>query len=129
MRKIGVCLVAVCAVLWVAGYAFGAPRNTIAVSVPKHVKNGRVYNVTIRGFARHRDRAYLFIDYAGCATSFKAEDLRANKESDTYVVKGNFMEISGWKSSATGTDHACAYLLTRGSHQLVARARLSFEIH
>lgn len=129
MRRIGVCLAATCGALWLAAFAFAATKNSIAVSVPKRVKHHAVYDVTISGFARHRDRAYLFIDYAGCAKSFKAEHRRARKESDSYVVKGSFTEVSGWKSSSSGTDHACAYLVTRGSEHVLADARLSFRIH
>ena len=81
--------------------------------MPRHIKKGSVYDVTLRGYSHHRAKAWLFIDYSGCATSFAVEKRRAAEEADSYLVKGKFSEISGWKSSSTGLDHACAYLVVR----------------
>jgi hypothetical protein len=134
MRKSGVCLVVIIGALAIAAYASAAGRNRIHVSVPAHVAQHRVYDVTVTGYARHRARAYLFIDYAGCAKSFAAERRRARVEKAfvglvTYRVHWTFSEVSGWKSSSKGADHACAYLVAHGSGRVLAHDRISFRIH
>ena len=112
----------------VAGAAQARPVDHIAIIVPGNVTPRVVYNVTIRGFARRRAVAYLFVDYLGCARTFSAEHNRAPHESEYYVVRGTFAEVSGWSSSNSGMDHACAYLVATRSGHVLARARVSFEI-
>jgi hypothetical protein len=101
--------------------------NQIKIVTPTPVRSQVVYNLTVRGFARRRARAYLFVDYSGCAASFAAEARRAPHSFARYPVLGNFVEVSGWKSSSAGTDHACAYLVARSGVQL-ASDRISFPI-
>ncbi len=90
---------------------------------PTQTKRNSVYDVTISGFSRRRARAYLFIDYQGCAKSFSVEQSRAVDEADIYSVRGSFADTSGWKSSQLGTDHACAYLVSPAGSVLAAGQR------
>ena len=141
MSRTGVCsLVAVLAALWTTGatLAVGAPRasrpsigggaNRIAIDAPASAKPRKTYNMTIHGFARRRATAYLFVDYVGCAGSFATERGRAAAASDSYAVRGRFSELSGWKSSTRGADHACAYLVGLRSGAVLATARVSFQV-
>lgn len=114
------------ATLGIGGTAAASRLEHIAISMPRHVKKDDVYDVTLRGYSHHRAKAWLFIDYSGCARSFAVEKQRASAEADSYLVKGKFSEISGWKSSR-GVDHACAYLVVVGGH-VVARARTAFSV-
>ncbi|MGB9185999.1 MAG: hypothetical protein WCB67_18250 [Solirubrobacteraceae bacterium] len=101
--------------------------NQITIVAPTSVRSQIVYDVTVQGFARRRASAYLFVDYGGCPASFAAEARRAGHGYDSYPVLGSFAEVSGWKSSSAGTDHACAYLVDRSGVQL-ASDRISFPI-
>ena len=107
----------------------GPPRSasTIVISLPPSIRRHVVYDITLRGYARPRASASLFVDYAGCAATFAGEERRAPHESDSYQVRGRFTEISGWRSSSAGADHACAYLLTRSGAPL-ASARVTFRV-
>jgi hypothetical protein len=129
MRKPGVCLAVMLGALAMAASTLAAPRNRIAITISRHIKSDTVYNVTVHGFARRSATAYLFVDYRGCARRFAVERRRASGASDVYHVKGNFAELSGWKSSSAGTDHACAYLIRPHSTAVLARSRVSFRIH
>ena len=91
------------------------------------IRPGAVYNVLIRGTARQRATAYVFVDYSGCARSLSVERRRSAGESDAYVVQGAFVKVSGWTSSSRGNDHACAYLVAARSHVL-ATARRSYRV-
>ena len=104
------------------------PADQIQVSVPVHIRPRAVYDVTIHGFARTRSTAYLFIDYSSCARSFAVERRRAPNESDDYAVSRRFTEISGWRSSSAGIDHACAYLVATRSGRVLASVRRAFTI-
>ena len=108
--------------------AVAAGANRIAIDAPDGAKQRKTYDVTIHGFARRRASAYLFVDYVGCAGSFATERARAATASDSYAVKGRFTELSGWKSSTRGVDHACAYLVSAQSGNVVATAHVSFQI-
>jgi|NGEPerStandDraft_6_1074524.scaffolds.fasta_scaffold175982_1 hypothetical protein len=103
------------------------PPNHIQIVAPAPVQSQQVYDLTLRGFARRRATAYLFVDYAGCAASFAAEARRQPHAVDSYPVIGSFAEVSGWKSSSPGSDHACAYLVARSRAQL-ASDRIAFPI-
>ena len=84
--------------------------------------------MTIQGFSRVPAVAYLFVDYSPCARSFAVEHRRAPRESDVYAVRGSFDEISGWRSRSAGTDHACAYLISRRCGVLLASISDTFRI-
>lgn len=126
-RRFGACAAVVLGTLCLGGVASASRSERIQISAPSRVKQHQVYDVTIRGFSRHRATAYLFVDYSGCARSFATEKNRASGESDSYSVKGSFAEVSGWKSSSAGVDHACAYLVA-GAGQLLSRAKLAFSV-
>lgn len=125
-RRIGACVAILSATLGMAGAAAASRLEHITISTPRHVKKDDVYDVTLGGYSHHRARAWLFIDYSGCARSFTVEKQRASQEADSYLVKGRFSEISGWKSSTTGVDHACAYLVLGG--HVAARAKTAFSV-
>ncbi len=129
MREMRIWAVALLGLLAIASAAVAAPADQISVTIPAHVSQRTVYNVTLKGFSRRRAIAYLFMDYTGCARTFAAEHKRAPKQADYYSVRGTFAEVSGWKSSSSGADHACAYLISRGSGTLLAKARMSFVVH
>jgi hypothetical protein len=105
----------------------GAPANQILITPPSHVRSQVVYDITVRGYVRRRATAYLFVDYSGCATTLTAEARRAQHAFYSYPVSGSFAEVSGWKSSSVGTDHACAYLIARAGTQL-ASARIALPV-
>ncbi|MGH2869141.1 MAG: hypothetical protein ACRDNK_16470 [Solirubrobacteraceae bacterium] len=103
------------------------PGDRIRIVAPTLVRSQIVYDLTVQGFARRRASAYLFVDYSGCASSFAAEARRVPHAHDSYAVVGRFAEVSGWRSSSAGTDHACAYLVSHSGVQL-ASDRISFPI-
>ena len=107
--------------------AAAAPVDAIRIAGPGPIAHGAVYDLTISGVAHRRAVAYLFVDYAGCAPTLADELRRAPHAYDSYPVDDSFAEVSGWKSSSAGTDHACAYLVTRGGTPL-ATARIAFAI-
>ena len=109
------------------GSAPARPATEIQISVTGRIRPGAVYNVLIRGTARQRATAYVFVDYSGCARSLSVERRRSAGESDAYVVQGAFVKVSGWTSSSRGNDHACAYLVAARSHVL-ATARRSYRV-
>ncbi len=129
MSRRGICAAALLGAFSITGGALAAPRDQIRISLPAHVKKRVVYDVTVRGYSRRHATAYLFIDYTACGRSFAAESHRAPNEADHYAVKGRFAKVSGWKSSSTGIDHACAYLVATSSGHVLARSRRSFRIH
>lgn len=108
--------------------AVAGGANRIAIDAPDGARPHRTYDLTIHGFARRHATAYLFVDYVGCAGSFATERGRAAGASDSYAVRGRFTELSGWKSSTRGVDHACAYLVGTQSGNVVATAHVSFQI-
>jgi hypothetical protein len=105
------------------GSAPARPATEIQISVTGRIRPGAVYNVLIRGTARQRATAYVFVDYSGCARSLLVERRRSAGESDAYVVQGAFVKVSGWTSSSRGNDHACAYLVAASSHVLATAQR------
>jgi hypothetical protein len=132
----GVKRLLICSALALATLAAGLGRagadaarsgNQIKILAPTPVHSKIVYDLTVQGFARRRASAYLFVDYSGCAASFAAEARRIPHAYDSYSVLGTFAEVSGWKSSSAGTDHACAYLVDRSGVQL-ASDRISFPV-
>jgi hypothetical protein len=127
VTRLVACAAAVLGTLCLGGVASAHRSQHIQISAPSRVKQHQVYDVTIRGFSRRRATAYLFVDYSGCARSLGVEKNRASGESDSYSVKGSFAEVSGWKSSSTGVDHACAYLVAGGG-QLLSRAKVAFTV-
>jgi hypothetical protein len=128
MRQVWICAMALLGAFAIAAAAAAAPTDQISINVPVHVSQRTIYDVTINGFSRKRAVAYLFIDYTGCARTFAAEHKRAPNEADYYSVHGTFTEVSGWKSSSSGSDHACAYLIGRASGKLLAKSRVSFVV-
>ncbi len=134
MWRVRICAVALAGVLLLAAAAAPAAAGAasssdqITVTVPTHVEQRTVYDVTIHGFSSKSAIAYLFVDYAGCARSFVAERSRAPAESDFYAVRGTFAKVSGWKSSSAGSDHACAYLVGKTTGALLAQARVDFDV-
>ncbi|HET9103370.1 MAG TPA: hypothetical protein VFN55_08440 [Solirubrobacteraceae bacterium] len=132
MRRIAVILGIGTALVGAAGaFAAGASaagRDSIRIAGSGPVVRGSVYDVTISGFAAQRATAWLFVDYAGCARTLAGELRRAPSSAQHFAVQGPFAEVTGWKSSAAGTDHACAYLAPRGRTLVLSRARLAFPV-
>lgn len=126
-----ICAAALLGVLAIAGVAEAASTNRIAITMPAYVVHSKhnSYAVTLSGYSRRRAIAYLFLDYAGCARSFSAERQRARNASEYYGVRGSFRQVTNWKSSSPGIDHACAYLISRASGTLLAKARVAFTVH
>jgi len=107
--------------------AAAAAVDSFRITDPGPVLAGSVYDLTITGVSLHHATAYLFVDYAGCAATLAGELRRAPHAYDSYSVSGSFAQVTGWKSSSPGTDHACAYLAARGGRTL-ATARMPFVI-
>jgi hypothetical protein len=120
-------LVAGLAALAGATPALAGATELVRIAVAPNVHSGSVYNMTLLGQSQRRVRAYLFVDYSGCARSFGVERQRNPDAFDSYRVQGSFSEISGWRSSAPGTDHACAYLVAAGG-RVLARSRLTYHV-
>ena len=130
VKRLVICAAAVLGAFSVAGVAVAAQRAVeIQISIPAHIRRHTVYDVTIQGFSRVPAVAYLFVDYSRCARSFAVEHRRAPREADVYAVRGTFDEVSGWRSSSAGTDHACVYLISRSSRLLLASIFDTFAIH
>jgi hypothetical protein len=141
MSRTGLCLLGALGMLWAGGLALAptggtggsalaatAGANRIAIDSPDGARARRGYNITIHGFAHRRARAFIFVDYLGCARSFGVERRRAGKAWYSYAVTGAFSKVSGWKSSTAGVDHACAYLIDHRSGRVLATARIAFRI-
>jgi hypothetical protein len=131
MRQLRICAVALLGVLAIAGAATAAPTNRIAIAMPAYVvhSNTTGYAVTLSGYSRRRAVAYLFLDYSGCARTFSAEHKRPLLKARFFSVNGRFTDGSAWTSPYRGSDHACAYLISRASGTLLAKARMSFIVH
>jgi hypothetical protein len=134
MRKAVIWTVALMASV-IAASASAAPSNQISITVPTHAlvgtkKSPETYEVSVKGFARRPAYAYLFIDYAGCAKSFSAEYKRAGKDGRArWPVDGSFQHNSYWGSDYAAVDHACGYVLAKGSGTVLASSRVTFRIH
>jgi hypothetical protein len=114
----------------IAASASAAQSNQISITVPTRALVAKAYGVSATGFARGTADAYLFIDYAGCAKSFSAEYKRAGKHGRVHwPVNGSFRQTSYWGSDYAGVDHACGYLVAKGSDNVLASSRVTFRIH
>ncbi len=130
MRKGGVCLVAVLGALSIAATALAASAPRIAIGVSADPTVGLTYNITLRGASPRAATVWMFLEYVSCAKSFSAERKLAPKKSFVhYHVNGRFTKTSGWSSNSAVVDHACAYLVAKGSGQQLARAHVSFAVH
>jgi hypothetical protein len=113
----------------------GRDTNTIAVVVPKRVKQHKQYHISISGLALHKAKAYLFVDYGRCAATSAAETRIAVGEGVDYTVAGQFLETSLWKTSLVEpgarlqSDHACAYLVNPRTGRVLAVAKATFVVH
>lgn len=128
VRSLPLALTVVSLTLGLAGSALARARNSIHVAAPAHAAKNAVYNVAISGFSTKRDQAYLFVDYRPCAASVSAERRIAPGEEVPYTVHGAFTRVSGWKSSMSGVDHACAFLVNPKTGRTVASARVSYSV-
>jgi hypothetical protein len=126
-RALPILLAAALALAAIAAAPAAAAVDSIRITDPGPVLAGSVYDLTITGVSLHHATAYLFVDYAGCAATLAAELRRAPHAYDGYSVSGSFAQVTGWKSSSPGTDHACAYLAAHGGRTL-ATARMAFVI-
>jgi hypothetical protein len=135
IRALTAFCLALASVAIVAGPALPRGRNTIALVVPKRVRQHRSYDISISGLALHKAKAYLFVDYGRCAASFAAESRIAVGESVEYTVAGAFVKISGWQTSLiepgapVQSDHACAYLVNPLTGHVLAAAKATFAVH
>ncbi len=129
MLKRGVCVVALLGGLSIAGTGLAASADRIAIGVSADPTVGTAYNITLRGASHGPATAWMFLEYVRCAKSFAAERKLAPKMSFVhYRVNGRFAKTSGWSSNSAVIDHACAYLVAKGSAKPLARARVSFAI-
>jgi hypothetical protein len=126
-RALPILLAAALAPAAIAAAPAAAAVDSIRITDPGPVLAGNVYDLTITGVSLRHATAYLFVDYAGCAATLAGELRRAPHAYDSYSVSGSFAQVTGWKSSSPGTDHACAYLAARGGRTLAA-ARMPFVI-
>jgi hypothetical protein len=109
--------------------ALAASTNRIAIGISADARVGMIYNITLRGTSDGAATAWMFLNYARCPKSFAVERKLAPKKSFvSYRVNGRFVKTSGWSSNSAVVDHACAYLVAKGSGKLLARARVSFAI-
>jgi hypothetical protein len=114
-----------------------ATGNTIHVQAPAAVPDGKTYSITLRGYAAHTERLYLFVDVHKCARNPSVEHGRAS--GFIWTVDGHYKRVSnGWVvHHYVGLDHACGYLqalsepanspfgvLARGSATYAAGVRL-----
>jgi hypothetical protein len=132
-RAVPAACAAILAVLLIAvlcaGSAVARDRDTIVLVVSKHIRRHKTYDIAVSGFARGKAEAYLFVDYSRCSASFAVEDRRASREVVNYTVAGAFVKTSGWKSSLSQSDHACAYLVTLRTGRVLAAASATFMVH
>lgn len=128
MGRAGACVAALVGALCLAPPGAAAVDGRIGITVSPHVKTDTAYNISIQGFARRAAIAYLFLDYAGCAKSIAVERQHPGTAHRRYPVNGAFTKVSGWSSSGTGVDHACAYLVGRQSGSMIAIKRVVFRI-
>jgi hypothetical protein len=112
-----------------AGPAAARAGNRIHVAVSPHAKKRVTYNVTVSGFAGHRAKAYLFVDYNPCASSVSAE--RGNvspSEEVRYTVEGHFNKVSGWVSPVSNVHYACVFLVNPKNGLLLARGHVRYPV-
>ena len=119
MRQVWICAVALLGVLAIAGAAAAAPTDQISVTSRVHVSQRTIYDVhDQRVLAQARDRLPVHRLH-GVRADFRRRAQARPQEADYYSVHGTFTEVSGWKSSSSGSDHACAYLIGRASGKLL----------
>jgi hypothetical protein len=107
-------------------------RNIVKARVRGRVRRNRRYTIALVGYARDRDRVYLFVDYKRCARTPSQEHARASGE--IWYVSHRFTLISrGWRASRHRLDHACGYLQdaavpTNAGYGLLARTETRFRV-
>jgi hypothetical protein len=129
--------IALLALLALPGVVAAAPgHDSIALVVPKRVTQHKRYDVSIMGLALHKSKAYLFLDYARCASTYVAEKrIAVGEKPPEYTVSGAFTETSGWKTSLVEPgapvqlDHACAYLVSPSTDRVLATAKATIQVH
>jgi hypothetical protein len=118
-----------------AALAGGAHHNQIHLTVPKHARASKPYAISLQGYAKTKERLYLFLDYAKCGSNPSIEHGAHGANGVYWTVKGPFHEVSnGWLSKKTGKDHACAYLQPisdplNSPADVRARAAARYRIH
>jgi hypothetical protein len=112
------------------GSALARGRDRIRVAKPVGAKRNAAYNVTLSGFSDKQEKAYLFVDYKPCASTFVAESGQAlPREKLVWTVHGTFTRTSGWKSPVSKLDYACVYLVNPRTGQLLAAGSTRYLVH
>jgi hypothetical protein len=126
----GIALAGVAVGLLCGGSALASGRDSIRVAKPVGARKNVVYNVTLSGFSTKREKAYLFVDYKPCASTFVAEGGQAlPKEKLVWTVHGTFTRTSGWKSPVSKVDYACVYLVNPKTGRLLAAGSTKYLVH
>jgi len=112
-----------------AGPASARAGNRIHVAVSPHAKKHVTYNVAVSGFAGHKAKAYLFVDYNPCASSFSAERRNVSPSEEVpYTVQGPFNKVSGWQSPVSNVHYACVFLVNPKSGLLLAKGHVRYLV-
>jgi hypothetical protein len=121
--------------LGAAGLSAAAPRNSIKIVLPRHIKVGKPATIRLTGYASGKYQINLLSDPRRCRRSVTAEgDL-----GDVGIwVDGNFVhghykfaKFVPYPSSTHGRTYFCAYLIRtnlNGTSTTVARSSLRFRI-
>ncbi len=121
--------------LGAAGPSAAAPRNSIKIVLPRHIKVGKPATIRLTGFASSHYQVALLSDRGRCRRSFTAE---GNLGNVSIWVDGNFVhghykfaKFVPYPSSTHGRMYFCAYLTQgklNGTITTIARTSLRFRI-
>jgi hypothetical protein len=121
--------------LGAAGQSAAAPRNSIKIVLPRHIKVGKPATIRLTGFASTHYQVDLMSDRGRCKRSFTAE---ANLGNVGLWVDGNFVhghykfaKFVAYPTSTHGRMYFCAYLIQsnlNGTTTTIARSSLRFRI-
>lgn len=110
-----------------------ATGNSVHLRAPTAVPDGKTYSITLRGFATHSERLYLFVDLDKCARNPSVEHGRAS--GFIWTVDGHFKRVShGWVvHHYVGLDHACGYLQELSApenspYRILARGSVTYAV-
>jgi hypothetical protein len=121
--------------LGAAGQSAAAPRNSIKIVLPRHIKVGKPATIRLTGFASRKYQIALLSDRGRCRRSFTAE---GNLGNVGIWVDGNFVhghyrfaKFVAYPESTHGRTYFCAYLIQNnlnGTSRTIARGSLRFRI-
>jgi hypothetical protein len=121
--------------LGAAGQSAAAPRNSIKIVLPRHIKVGKPATIRLTGFASAHYQVALLSDRGRCRRTFTAE---GNLGNVGIWIDGNFVhghytlgKFVPYPSSTHGRTYFCAYLIKNnlnGTSTTIARSSLRFRI-